>query len=167
VQSFSLAYIVMGKLLLLSDSGWMVYRKSRAEGGIGASDLVTHSGGEEFVILIPTASRCAARMAAGHLRPMIERFPWPLRPVTTSFGVATLGPEARDTAAFVEVADGAIYRSKQGPPIGVPVQVQVRLAGPDPATLRHQGDQAKELLRRFPGTTNIHDDWAPRSSSSA
>lgn len=44
-----------------------------------------------------------------------------------------------------------------GPPIGVPVQV--RLYGPDLATLRALAGTVKQRLRAIPGTTDIHDDW--------
>ncbi len=64
----------------------------------------------------------------------------------------TLPP--RIAAARVQV-----NQLETGPPIGVPVQV--RLAGPDLTTLRHLCVQVKGLLRGFPGTINIHDDWDP------
>lgn len=44
-----------------------------------------------------------------------------------------------------------------GPPIGVPVQI--RLYGPDLATLRELATQVKGRLRSIPGTIDIHDDW--------
>jgi hypothetical protein len=47
------------------------------------------------VILFPAADPSAAQIAVERLRSVIERHPWPLCPVTASFGVATLGTEAR------------------------------------------------------------------------
>lgn len=44
-----------------------------------------------------------------------------------------------------------------GPPIGVPVQL--RIYGPDTATLREVAAAVKSRLRRIPGTLDIHDDW--------
>ena len=41
--------------------------------------------------------------------------------------------------------------------------MQVRLQGPDLATLRRLGDEVKGRMRDFPGTENIHDDWGPES----
>ncbi|HEY2158449.1 MAG TPA: efflux RND transporter permease subunit, partial [Isosphaeraceae bacterium] len=52
-----------------------------------------------------------------------------------------------------------VSQLETGPPIGIPVQV--RLCGSDLATLRQLGDQVKERLRGFPGTTDIQDDWDP------
>jgi len=65
----------------------------------------------------------------------------------------------RELPPRIAAARVRVNQLETGPPIGVPVQV--RLAGPDLATLRHLGDQVKELLRGFPGTTDIHDDWDP------
>lgn len=44
-----------------------------------------------------------------------------------------------------------------GPPIGVPVQL--RIYGPDAATLRQVASELKARLRSIPGTIDIHDDW--------
>jgi len=65
----------------------------------------------------------------------------------------------RDLPPRIAAARVRVNQLETGPPIGVPVQV--RVSGPDLATLRHLGDQVKELLREFPGTTVIHDDWDP------
>ena len=48
-----------------------------------------------------------------------------------------------------------------GPPIGIPVQI--RVMGPELATVRRLGEEVKVLLREDPGTDNIQDDWDPES----
>ena len=48
-----------------------------------------------------------------------------------------------------------------GPPIGIPIQVRVQ--GPDLATLRRLGEQVKGFLRDDAGSDNIQDDWDPES----
>jgi multidrug efflux pump subunit AcrB len=66
----------------------------------------------------------------------------------------------RDLPPRIAAARVQVNQLETGPPIGVPVQV--RITGPDITTLRHLSDEVKELLRRFPGTMNIHDDWDPQ-----
>jgi multidrug efflux pump len=52
-----------------------------------------------------------------------------------------------------------VQQMETGPPVGVPVQV--RLQGQDIATIRRLGEQIKSLMREFPGTNDIQDDWDP------
>ncbi len=54
-----------------------------------------------------------------------------------------------------------VEQLESGPPIGTPIQI--RLQGPELATLRLLGDEVKRLMVAFPGTENIHDDWDPES----
>ncbi|WP_435010713.1 efflux RND transporter permease subunit [Tundrisphaera lichenicola] len=54
-----------------------------------------------------------------------------------------------------------VEQLESGPPIGVPIQLRVQ--GPELATLRRLGGEVKGLLREIPGTENIHDDWDPES----
>ena len=54
------------------------------------TDLVARYGGEEFVIILPQTESGAAFGVAERIRASIETAPWPLYPVTASFGVATL-----------------------------------------------------------------------------
>ena len=76
-------------------------------------DLVARYGGEEFAVLLLGADAAAATIASGRLRAGLVAHPWPLRPVTASFGVATLGPDLPDGAALLEAADRALYHSKR------------------------------------------------------
>ncbi|MFN3691230.1 MAG: GGDEF domain-containing protein, partial [Fimbriimonadales bacterium] len=56
-------------------------------------DFVARYGGEEFVIVLPHADWESAAMVAERLRRAVESAPWELRPVTGSFGVASLRPD--------------------------------------------------------------------------
>ena len=77
-------------------------------------DVVARYGGEEFVVLLPSTDTAAALIVAERLRSTIADWPWPLRPVTASFGVATAVPALADGATvLVDQADEAMYRSKR------------------------------------------------------
>ncbi|HET6882040.1 MAG TPA: efflux RND transporter permease subunit, partial [Pirellulales bacterium] len=63
----------------------------------------------------------------------------------------------RELPPRVATARVRVNELEAGPPIGIPVQV--RLLGPDIATLRKLGEQVKSLMREFAGSTHIQDDW--------
>jgi multidrug efflux pump subunit AcrB len=65
----------------------------------------------------------------------------------------------RELPPRVASARVRVNQLESGPPIGIPVQI--RLMGPDIATLRRLGDEVKGMMREFPGTTDIQDDWDP------
>jgi diguanylate cyclase (GGDEF)-like protein len=79
-------------------------------------DVPARFGGEEFAILMPRTKSADAMRLAESCRETLERAAWPLRPITASFGVATLIPESsqEESAAHVLIAaaDAALYRSK-------------------------------------------------------
>lgn len=81
-------------------------------------DLFARYGGEEFITLLPVANLAAAQAFAERLRLAFADQAMQLGGnqflnVTASFGVAELG--ANDSAAtWVERADKALYRAKQG-----------------------------------------------------
>ncbi|HXG24236.1 MAG TPA: diguanylate cyclase [Chthonomonadales bacterium] len=75
-------------------------------------DIVARYGGEEFVVLLPETSAEAAIRVAERFRKAIEKHPWPLRPVTASFGVTTVHNRNVSTSQLVSEADEALYHSK-------------------------------------------------------
>src|SRR5262249_14283811 len=83
--------------------------------GTRARDSVIRTGGEEFVIVMPGTNSQEVSAVAERLRRSIEGYPWTVRPITASFGVATAcgSPESGGMAVLLELADGALYRSKR------------------------------------------------------
>jgi diguanylate cyclase (GGDEF)-like protein len=77
----------------------------------GGCTIARH-GGEEFSLILPNADVAAAVKVAERLRKAIEKAEWPHRPVTASFGVASLSTENADPTAVIAAADKALYRSK-------------------------------------------------------
>jgi diguanylate cyclase (GGDEF)-like protein/PAS domain S-box-containing protein len=79
-------------------------------------DVAARFGGEEFAILMPRTGRAEALRVAERCRHALERAAWPHRPVTASFGVATVTSSTTDEDAAAHVliaaADSALYRSK-------------------------------------------------------
>jgi diguanylate cyclase (GGDEF)-like protein len=74
---------------------------------------VARHGGEEFTILTLGAPREAAVGIAERIRAALAGRRWPHRPLTASFGVATLGPGLRTVTDLLDQADLALYYSKQ------------------------------------------------------
>jgi len=70
-------------------------------------------GGEEFAILLPGLDSDEAFEAAEQCRAAIKSRRWPHRPVTASFGVATLSSGMADAKELLNLADAALYASKQ------------------------------------------------------
>lgn len=82
--------------------------------GQASAGLVARCGGGEFAVLLPSSEAAAAVQSAERLRMAIEANPWPRRPVTASFGVATLHPAGPGTAALLDRAGQALAWSKRG-----------------------------------------------------
>lgn len=71
-------------------------------------------GGEEFLILLESTSLENAARAAEKIRKVIMEYEFPdVKQVTCSFGVTSFHPH--DTGeAFINRADAALYRAKEG-----------------------------------------------------
>ncbi len=78
------------------------------------ADLVARYGGEEFVLILPHTRAAEALIVAERCRAAIESADWPARPVTASFGIATLTPAMANQAVLIVAADEALYCSKHG-----------------------------------------------------
>lgn len=77
------------------------------------TDIVARYGGEEFIVLLPNTDSGNSRIAAERLREAVAAFDWPLRQVTASFGAATLSLRTASPQELVDLADKAMYRSKE------------------------------------------------------
>jgi diguanylate cyclase (GGDEF)-like protein len=75
-------------------------------------DVVARYGGEEFALVLPATDVCGARSFAERLRAAIASGPWPLRPMTASFGLATTTASLTEAIHLIQEADAALYASK-------------------------------------------------------
>ncbi|MDO8886892.1 GGDEF domain-containing protein [Candidatus Oleimmundimicrobium sp.] len=82
-------------------------------------DIVSRYGGEEFVVLLPRASKEQAVVVAERIRKAVESLEFPgnrEQPVvkkTISGGVATYPHDAKDASGLVVKADEALYEAKE------------------------------------------------------
>jgi diguanylate cyclase (GGDEF)-like protein len=76
------------------------------------SILIHRLGGDEFGVLLTEADLERALVVAEQLRAAISAHPWPLRPITASFGVASALGDRADPSDLLSRADRALYRSK-------------------------------------------------------
>jgi two-component system cell cycle response regulator len=85
-------------------------------------DIPCRYGGEEFVIILPGASKKNATKVAERLRREIENFPFTYRReeppirinITCSFGVATFPEDGTTPEELIRMVDKALYRAKEG-----------------------------------------------------
>jgi len=84
-------------------------------------DLVARFGGEEFVVLLPKTEKDGALAAGEKLRAciMAEKFPGaeesqPNKLLTISVGIAAYPTDSKDIYELLDLADRALYRSKEG-----------------------------------------------------
>lgn len=77
------------------------------------NEVVARYGGEEFAIILEGCPTDAAIRAAERFREAVEKTTWEHRPITASFGVATLTPEVSNHKELLVQADTALYLSKE------------------------------------------------------
>jgi diguanylate cyclase (GGDEF)-like protein/PAS domain S-box-containing protein len=75
-------------------------------------DSVCRYGGEEFCLLLRDRSADEARAVAERMRRAIAADGFAAAPVTASFGISSFKAGARDVAELIEMADQALYASK-------------------------------------------------------
>lgn len=80
---------------------------------IRTTDFFARYGGEEFALILPNTDTNGALVLAERLRARIEAAPWKERPVTASFGVATLYEDMKKPEHLTSAADEALYASKE------------------------------------------------------
>jgi diguanylate cyclase (GGDEF)-like protein len=76
-------------------------------------ELVYRLGGEEFLIVLPGATRPEAEAIAEHTRVAVEQHRLAGLPVTISMGVVAAGGDAIDFRPLFNRADEALYRAKR------------------------------------------------------
>ena len=77
------------------------------------TDIAVRYGGEEFAVVLPNTDAAGARDMGERLRFAIEAAPWVERPITVSVGAATATSHLVVPDTLVDLADRALYRSKQ------------------------------------------------------
>jgi diguanylate cyclase (GGDEF)-like protein len=87
------------------------------EMGLGTLDLAGRYGGEEFIVVLTSATAAEAAEAAERIRRSIAEHAFTYAgkriPVTLSLGVAAIKTESRHGADILRQADAAMYESKR------------------------------------------------------
>jgi diguanylate cyclase (GGDEF)-like protein len=82
------------------------------------SDVRCRLGGDELLVILPDTTADAAKRVAESVRQEIQRMvvasPRGTVKITTSIGVAAIAGKDVDVAAFIDRADVALYRAKEG-----------------------------------------------------
>ena len=78
-------------------------------------NVVSRYGGDEFAVLLVETATAGARLYAERIREVVARYPFSHgKPVTASFGVASLPDDEAATAEeLFRVADEALYVAKR------------------------------------------------------
>ena len=80
---------------------------------VRTTDFFARYGGEEFALILPNTDADGAYILAERLRLKVEGAPWKERPVTASFGIASIGEGLSCGEDLIEAADKALYLSKE------------------------------------------------------
>jgi diguanylate cyclase (GGDEF)-like protein len=103
------------------DAGDVVLRETAAclTKGVRAEDFVCRFGGEEFVVILPTADKESSRARAERLRSKMRELTIShqgksLGMVTISVGVATFPQHGTSPKETMAAADAALYEAKRG-----------------------------------------------------
>ena len=86
-------------------------------GALRPTDFAVRYGGEEMMVVLPDTNVQVAEVVAGRLcqrmhdAVVFDDMRLPLPHITSSFGVAALGP-GQDETALIAAADAALYRAK-------------------------------------------------------
>lgn len=78
---------------------------------VRSTDFASRYGGEEFIVILPNSSLEEALPIAQRICDEIAQYPWPLRPVTVSIGVASYSNQA-NAQDLIAQADKALYQAK-------------------------------------------------------
>jgi len=89
--------------LLLKDAAKVFKNSSRS------TDVVCRYGGEEFIIVMPKASKAVAQIVAERLRVQFGLY----LPTTISIGIASVPDDASEAEILIGKADAALYIAKQ------------------------------------------------------
>lgn len=97
---------------VLRETGSFVARSIRAE------DIVCRFGGEEFVVILPTANLEASRTRAERIRSKLRELTvlhngQSLGRITVSIGVSALPVNGTSSKELLEAADAALYQAKR------------------------------------------------------
>lgn len=106
-------------------------------------NVVVRYGGDEFAVLLVETSKAGARLYADRIRQVIASYPFSHgKPITASFGVASLPDDEVQTAEdLFRVADEALYSAKRAG------KNQVASAGPaEKAAPKEQAGPAEKGL---------------------
>lgn len=76
------------------------------------SDILSRSGGEEFLVILPQTNGGSAHIVGKRMRAAVEAANGPLNAVTVSIGVCALRVDHADFAALLRGVDPALYHSK-------------------------------------------------------
>ncbi len=85
------------------------------EDSVRKGDMVTRYGGDEFVVILPGASKDQSLQIARRIKKQVEDYTFvegAEKPLTVSIGVATYPEDAEDLFTLLDNVDKALYKAK-------------------------------------------------------